>query len=426
MDLRTAARRLKLTAEEASALKAEWAGSQRRMPKQGLPFLTPEFVADACGEMGVSQDVIEPTIAASKRVAGNEAAAAFAWYCYDRLYGAAGRDYESAEKWPSLNEALGEDASAFYLLVLISGVPKIREVNAAHGVPPQVVKDTMFDVARGMGWRKRRNGGRGFGIRVHDLAWFANFIGCELYRLGRLQFQFSHFYHHVRVFRHTSGVALAMCDKGLRFDETGLRVERNDKEARGVWTTELAVGDGKITGYPILPTGEVVARKVSLPASEWRQVIAHGDPALGMHMPGGKPLTHADCGESFRRAIEFFPKHFPERPFLGFCCESWLLDSQLEGLLPPTSNMVRFQRDVYLLPIAMDNHELFRTVFHTRTLPEDLSKAPRDTSLQRAIVERLERGESLTPRAGGCFLLPEDLNWGAEVYRRQNLSPWVG
>ena len=27
-------------------------------------------------------------------------------------------------------------------------------------------------------------------------------------------------------------------------------------------------------------------------------------------------------------AMEFFPRHFPDRPFVAFCCESWLLDSQ--------------------------------------------------------------------------------------------------
>jgi len=40
-------------------------------------------------------------------------------------------------------------------------------------------------------------------------------------------------------------------------------------------------------------------------------------------------------------------------------------------------------------------------------------------------VARLEKGEKLKPRAGGCFLLPHDLNWGAEVYRSQDLERFL-
>jgi phage portal protein BeeE len=71
----------------------------------------------------------------------------------------------------------------------------------------------------------------------------------------------------------------------------------------------------------------------------------------------------------------------------------------------------------------MDSAELFRSVLHQREV--DTTTAPRGTALQRAIVARLEKGEKLKPRAGGCFLLPDDLNWGAEVYRSQHLEQFL-
>jgi hypothetical protein len=160
---------------------------------------------------------------------------------------------------------------------------------------------------------------------------------------------------------------------------------------------------------------------VSLSAAEWRQVLAKDDPVLNLHIPGGSSLGHAECGESLRRAMEFFPRHFPERPFVAFTCGSWVLDGQLEELLPPTSNMVRFQREVHLFPLGLSPRNLLRQAFDG--VPEDLEKAPRDTALQRAVLDHLDAGKQLSPVGGGCFLLPEDLEWGAEVYRRQRLSP---
>jgi hypothetical protein len=148
-------------------------------------------------------------------------------------------------------------------------------------------------------------------------------------------------------------------------------------------------------------------------------VLADEDPVLHIHIPGGEPMSHSLCGESIRSAIDFFPRHFPERPFTAFCCSSWILDTGLESLLPPTSNLVRFQREVYLVPTGIRDDSVLRNVFGG--MPDDLEKAPRDTALQRAILEVLQSGRSLPTGGGGCFLLPEDFDWGKQVYRRQRL-----
>jgi hypothetical protein len=118
-------------------------------------------------------------------------------------------------------------------------------------------------------------------------------------------------------------------------------------------------------------------------------------------------------------ALEFFPRHYPDQPFRAFACESWLLDPQLETLLPPTSNLVRFQQQMYLLPIPSDGAEAFTWVFGH--IPADLRQAPRATRLQRAILDHTLAGGHM--HAGGCFLLPEDQRWGKHVYRHQGF-PW--
>ena len=157
-----------------------------------------------------------------------------------------------------------------------------------------------------------------------------------------------------------------------------------------------------------------------LRTGEWEQVTA-GQPALWIHIPALGPLAHDLCGESLRAALGFFARHFPEWRFDGFCCHSWLLDAELEQFLPPSSNMMRFQREFYLFPVAMEADSLLDNIFDE--VPEDMKRAPRRTSLQRAVSDHLLAGGSLRPSGGGCFLLREDFDWGAQVYRSQSL-PW--
>ena len=160
--------------------------------------------------------------------------------------------------------------------------------------------------------------------------------------------------------------------------------------------------------------------EVTLPAAEWEQVLAPGDPVLNLHIPGGSAMSHAACGESFQQAMAFFPKHYPDYHYRAFVCSSWILNTWLAEVLPPTSNLARFQREVYLFPTGVWLPSMYDRVFGRQELPEDPSELPRDTGLQRAIVEALESGTGPGTGGGGCFRLPEDFAWGGEVYREGN------
>jgi hypothetical protein len=191
-------------------------------------------------------------------------------------------------------------------------------------------------------------------------------------------------------------------------------------DTSGEWTAALAVQDDRVTGHPILPTGRALRRLVHLPSAIWQQVLARNDPALYIHVPGGSPLAHDLC-KSFEQATEFFQRHFPERPYVCFCCDSWVLNSQLQEFLPPTSNMVRFQREMYLLPYVTHDPQLVEHILGG--MPQDSGYAPRDTALQRALLDHIARGGRFHASAGAGFLLPEDFKWGQQVYLRQKL-PW--
>jgi GNAT-like C-terminal domain/N-acyltransferase N-terminal domain len=122
------------------------------------------------------------------------------------------------------------------------------------------------------------------------------------------------------------------------------------------------------------------------------------DGVLSIHVPEeAGPLTPAAVDASLARARELFPEHTEAR------CSSWLLDPQLATLLPVGSNIVSFQRRFE--PVAdegVDDARVLEFVFHT--LDPDLERLPRETTLQRAIVDHLRGGGHLRRVTGTLAL----------------------
>jgi hypothetical protein len=121
--------------------------------------------------------------------------------------------------------------------------------------------------------------------------------------------------------------------------------------------------------------------------------------ALGLHIPASGPLTPQVCDDSLALARAFVAAHFPDPARHRVVCTSWLLDEQLADYLPADSNIMRFQRRFTLDEAAIvDDHEPLRFVF--RRVPADLGELPRDTTLQRALLDHLERGGRWRIRTG--------------------------
>ena len=136
-------------------------------------------------------------------------------------------------------------------------------------------------------------------------------------------------------------------------------------------------------------------------------LLAPGDPVLFIHIPARGKLDDEACGQSFRSAAEFFPRHFPEHKFKAFVCQSWMLSRQLEQLLPADSNLVRFFRRFRPVerPDATDR-QMWERVFGRYY--EQLSDAPSDTALQRVILRYIGGGGQWQDGAG--YILREEID----------------
>jgi hypothetical protein len=117
-----------------------------------------------------------------------------------------------------------------------------------------------------------------------------------------------------------------------------------------------------------------------------------GDWVVSTHIPEAGPLTPEAVAESLGWARTFFAEHFGDYPTRLFHCHSWLLDPQLVEVLPAESNMVRFQQLWQLRGEGREaDADAIFFVFRRRG-EVDHDRLPRDTSLQRAIIDRILDG----------------------------------
>ncbi|MFE7486325.1 acyltransferase domain-containing protein [Kitasatospora sp. NPDC057541] len=117
---------------------------------------------------------------------------------------------------------------------------------------------------------------------------------------------------------------------------------------------------------------------------------------LQVHIPDHcGPLSPEACDRALDRARAFFPRYFPGEPYRNACVFSWLLDPQLADYLPDDSNILRFQRRFAPLrrpgrPHVPEDTNPLRYVFGDVDRP--LESLPRDTVVQRALVDHLRAG----------------------------------
>ena len=311
-----------------------------------------------------------------------------------------------------LSERVHHCAPMFYAHVLLSGLPTVRALHRDKGIDEAITADTLSDLFLWIREYRRLRGRWGFS----EHGWIVRHFLGKLYKLGRLQFEMTHFAWGFHAFRHRHNAhTVVLAGDGMRFRVDGQFDGANDiHDSTGAWTADFSIDNGVIRGTPISSRGYAMSEPSALDAEEWEETLRDGDGVLAIHIDASGPMEHQACGESLRRAGRFFPAHFPEFGYKAFTCDSWLLDPQLERYLPEASNIVRFLREFYLLPLPKANDsQTFERVFDGPV--EDIDNAPKKSSLQRAIIEHVSNGGHW--RNGGGLLFEENLNWGSCVYR---------
>lgn len=395
-------------------LGSEWDISQKTMPADRPVFLAPATVAEYCKLAGFGDEAISYLQEAADHISASPLLTRLIWHCHHLLCHSENYPRGNSRDWPSLKELLGDREGAFYLLVALSGLPQARAFHKSRSTPEKIARDTYSDTRVWAQHHKERYGI--WGMYNYILPWLFNHLKGELFRLVRLQFMQRPFRQKLQAFRNRkTRKVIVLADSGVRYRGDGeLDGTGGEYDPENGWTSRFMIEQDRVVGTPIHPKGIALREEITLPLDEWECILKPGDPILEIHIPAGEPMDFDACGESFRLALDFFPRYFPDRPFKGFCCGSWILNTQYQTMLPSTSNMVRFQKELYLYPIHSGGRSGFDRIFGSDV--KDLSTAPRDTALRRAVLDHLQAGGYL--RGGGALLFSEDFDWGKQVYLR--------
>ncbi len=122
-------------------------------------------------------------------------------------------------------------------------------------------------------------------------------------------------------------------------------------------------------------------------------LLPEGTLAIDVHIPRtGTPLLHAEVLDAYKEAREFFRDSFADKPVV-FTCFSWMLDPFNLTVLAASSNMAAFARDFEIVEVEVCPDYRQLTFVFERVYNGDLAALPQDTSLRRAYVARIARGE---------------------------------
>jgi len=340
---------------------------------------------------------------------------------------------EAREYVRSYSENPGGDASTDRLLDILSGVLPAARRMEEQKIPNEIIRATLADIGL---WTKRcRDWTGSWGVMEpqHE-NWLRLHVSGKIFRVGRMQFCPSSLKNdwNVRVYKNKiNGTKLVLTAGYKKFRADGEVSGSNGIEAggdgfEGYFKEYDENGKRFAEGVVISPYGKALDKTAKLDLSEWETVLAEGFPAFDLHIPSDGAFDPAACRDSFERIVAFSKTHSQaienlsglKGLFNAFKLGSWLIDAQLDGVLPPESNLVKYLREFYLIP-AKSDHQGFTFWVFDRVEPDANNPASEHTrtSLQRSVLDHMRKGGAMRYNLG--IMMFEDVkDYGSEKYRR--------
>jgi len=369
-------------------------------------FLDAREIARNCAEASLGQAATQTLLDLARRISADPELCSLSSAVHHTVYETR-EDYTTAIS--RADAAFGAEADLLHALLVLDSMRLVREKQQARGVPGEIGR--AVNQRHAVAWLNDAVATRGHvGISDWIPGWMRTIGSGELYRLGRLEFILREWDYPFRVYANSQAHEVIMlAEAGQGFTPDGYLVGKT------TWTSTLIETANAVIGIPISPRGHALPQSVYLSRSEWHVVLGQGDPVLDMHVPGEGALTLDSLRNALTQAESFFDQYYPERPFVAYACDSWLFSPQIEAMLPPESNILRWQYEGYLFPADDDEGSFLLFTFGSTTI--DLATAPQDTRLRRAIIAYLAGGGEL--RGGRYLLLHSDVSrFGAQPYRQ--------
>lgn len=219
------------------------------------------------------------------------------------------------------------DGAVFCLGFALAEAERAFDRYQQFGIPEEIYYATMQDISVWVNTCMREEGIVG----LCELSWIRHALYLNLFRIGRLQYQFFKTHH-------------------------------------------------TASGIP-------AAARAQVP-------IGSRQPVLNIHIPEGGRLELSVCQHSLQAARVFFRQYFPQYKYAGFGCDSWLLDAHNVQFMREDSNILRFA-DLFdcVVQTRSENEELLRRLWgiHKASRAE-ITALPENTDLQKRAKQYLLSG----------------------------------
>ena len=114
------------------------------------------------------------------------------------------------------------------------------------------------------------------------------------------------------------------------------------------------------------------------------------DVVIGIYIPSDADFSPLAVEKSLQDAHKFLMEYYPPLSNSEYRCHSWLLDSQLKGMLGNNSNIINFQNRFEIVDEGEAETEFIEWLYNTKST--DYSALPENTSLQINVKKHLLAG----------------------------------
>ncbi len=134
---------------------------------------------------------------------------------------------------------------------------------------------------------------------------------------------------------------------------------------------------------------------------EYETSELEGKNMVNIHIPAGTKLNVYENLKSFKGAIDFFDKYYPEFKPEGMMCESWLLSNEIEEVMGGATNISRFGDMFDKYSIGDEKGDaVFRFVYNFGAPYPPIEDVPENTTLQRKLKAYMLSGKRVYAMGG--------------------------
>lgn len=287
--------------------------------------------------------------------------------------------------YPRPFDKLRENADHIFFLTVLSALPVALERYRKQGTPEEIIAATLdFSNLKTTG------------LQPVQLNYCRRYYRADIYRLGRFHFTLSGSKRNLPALlinkRDRSQKVLLANDQTL-YDEDGFM-----NTATPVWIARCTIADNKIQGHVINPDGTVRREQTVFDLTEWS--LQYGARELiDMHIPAGGGMTPELSKTSLQKAFEFFGSKYQV-----IFCDSWIFNPDLRNLAG-TGNITSLSQMGSLFTTDSTGKDGMFFLFGTES--DDPAKLPRNTTLQRSVIDFMQRGGKL--RSSGIFFYADEI-----------------